>query len=127
GAGGAGRLAAWLTCLFLVVPASRAAARPTKEEPQSERVAALRAAASKELANSHWKEACALYDQLLVLAPNDAEAKRDAGRAGMAAGDLEYAARVLEQAHHGGGHHRDPELHYLRGEALYALDRTEDA
>jgi tetratricopeptide (TPR) repeat protein len=87
----------------------------------------LRADAAVELAAGRWVEACALYDQLLALAPHDAAAQRDAGRAGLAAGDFEYAARVLEQAHHFVGHHRDPELHYLRGEALYALGRAEDA
>ena len=45
----------------------------------------------------------------------------------MAAGDFDYAARVLEDAHYFGGHHRDPELHYLRGEALYELGREDEA
>jgi tetratricopeptide (TPR) repeat protein len=91
------------------------------------RIETLRADAAVELARGKWGEARALYDQLLAIAPHDAAAQRDAGRAGMAAGDFEYAARVLEQAHHFVGHHRDPELHYLRGEALYALARRDEA
>jgi tetratricopeptide (TPR) repeat protein len=91
------------------------------------RVETLRADAAVELGQGKWSEARALYDQLLALAPHDAAAQRDAGRAGLAAGDFEYAARVLEEAHHFIGHHRDPELHYLRGEALYALGRRDEA
>jgi Flp pilus assembly protein TadD len=87
----------------------------------------LRADAAVELGKGKWVEARALYDQLLVLAPHDAAAQRDAGRAGLAAGDFDYAVRVLEQAHHFVGHHQDPELHYLRGEALYALGRVDEA
>jgi len=91
------------------------------------RIETLRADAAAALGRGQWTEARALYDRLLALDPHDAAAQRDAGRAGMAAGDFEYAARVLEQAHHFVGHHRDPELHYLRGEALYALGRVDDA
>jgi hypothetical protein len=64
---------------------------------------------------------------LLVLAPHDAEAKRDAGRAGMAGGDPEYAARVPRA---GAPRRRSPPRSRAAlpaGEALYTLDRTEDA
>lgn len=91
------------------------------------RVEALRAQAASALARSDWKAARALYGQLLEIAPHDAAAQRDAGRAAMAAGNFNDAADVLEQAHHSVGHHRDAELHYLRGEALYELGRTDEA
>ena len=61
------------------------------------------------------------------IAPSDASAQRDAARAAQAAGEFEYSAEALERAHHFEGHKRDPELHYLRGEALFTLGRTEEA
>jgi len=111
-------------------PASEAAAREAGEAPgaaQRAKIETLRQEAALELARSNWTRARELYDQLLTISRHDAAAQRDAGRAGMAASDFEYAARVLEQAHHFAGHHRDPELHYLRGEALYALGRLDEA
>jgi tetratricopeptide (TPR) repeat protein len=104
------------------------AEEPGADDASAEsKVEALRKQAAQELGKGNWKAACESFDRLLALAPHDAAAQRDAGRAGLAAGDFRYAARVLEQAHHFAGHHRDPELHYLRGEALYALERTEEA
>jgi tetratricopeptide (TPR) repeat protein len=120
-----------LLSLSLFLGASRSQAQDeSAPEIAAERqlqIQTLRADAAAKLARGQWVEARASFDKLLALNPNDAEAKRDAGRAAMAAGELEYAARVLEEAHHGGGHHHDPELHYLRGEALYALGRTDEA
>jgi tetratricopeptide (TPR) repeat protein len=122
-----------LVCLAAFVGSgARAAGAEAPEETdavlaQKARIELLRTDAARELALGNWEQARAVYDRLLAVAPHDAAAQRDAGRAGMAAGDFVYAARVLEQAHHFDGHHRDPELHYLRGEALYALDRLEEA
>ena len=120
-----------MVALTLLLGSSRALAQspdlPDNAEGRELRIATLRADAASELAKGNWVEARNLFDQLLTLAPQDSIAQRDAGRAGMAAGDFDYAARVLEQAHHFAGHHRDPELHYLRGESLYALGRVEEA
>jgi tetratricopeptide (TPR) repeat protein len=107
---------------FLLTPA-----RSGLADDRGAQIALLRADAQALLARGDFAHARARFDELLVLAPDDAGAARDAGRAAMAAGDLAYAARVLEHAHHSGGHHRDPELHYLRGEALYALGSVAEA
>ena len=64
---------------------------------------------------------------MLKLAPEDEQAERDAARAAAAAGEFEYAVEALEKAHHFEHHTADPELHYLRGEALYTLGRDEEA
>ena len=64
---------------------------------------------------------------MLKALPHDGPAERDAGRAASAAGQFEYAAEALEKAHHFEGHKPDPELHYLRGEALFTLGRDEQA
>ena len=61
------------------------------------------------------------------LLPHDAPAQRDAARAAQAAGNFDYAAAALERAHHFEKHTPDPELHYLRGEALYVLGRDDEA
>ena len=44
-----------------------------------------------------------------------------------AAGKFEDAAAALERAHHFEHHKQDPELHYLRGEALFVLKRDDEA
>ena len=59
--------------------------------------------------------------------PRDAPAQRDAARAASAAGQFDYAVAALERAHHFEHHTRDPEIHYLRGEALYVLGRDDEA
>jgi tetratricopeptide (TPR) repeat protein len=123
-----------LVAVIVAVPALVRAANDTKatdaereQAAQRERVETLRKQAAEALAKSDWSGARALYDRLLAISPHDADAQRDAGRAALAATDFVYAARVLELAHHFAGHHRDPELHYLRGEALFALERVEEA
>lgn len=57
----------------------------------------------------------------------DAHAAHEAGRAALALGDLGYAVNALQRADALAGHVPDPELHYLCGEALYALGRNEEA
>ncbi len=91
------------------------------------RVAKLHAAALATIEHGDLAAAKLQLAKILSLAPYDASAQRDAGRVAMAAGEFEHAVRVLEQSQHFGGHHRDPELHYLRGEGLYALGNTREA
>jgi len=131
-------LATWLAAGFLTqAQASEPEPSPTApaqssseagESPEAKaKVEALRTEAMAAMGRSDWKAARALFGQLLTLSPHDAAAQRDAGRAAMAAGNFSDAAEVLEEAHHSVGHHRDAELHYLRGEALYELGRTDEA
>ena len=102
-----------------------AAPPPTPEQQQ--RIKGLRTEADTTLSSGDFERAKHEFEQILRIAPNDASAQRDAARAAQAAGEFEYSAEALERAHHFEGHKRDPELHYLRGEALFTLGRTEEA
>jgi tetratricopeptide (TPR) repeat protein len=86
-----------------------------------------RAEATKALAAHDFARARQGFEQVLAIFPHDAGAARDAARAAEAMGQFQYAADVLEDAHDFDEHHRDPELHYLRGEALYELHRPAEA
>jgi tetratricopeptide (TPR) repeat protein len=101
-----------------------AAARAESDAPDVEK---LRREASETLLRGEFDRARKQFEEVLRLLPGDASAQRDAARAAQAAGQFEYAAEALERAHHFGDHKRDPEVHYLRGEALFTLDRTEEA
>lgn len=81
----------------------------------------LQSAAADALATGDFAGARLLYEKLSDLDGTDAHAVREAARAAAAIGDFEYAAYALGRADSLAGHARDPELHYLRGEALYAL------
>jgi tetratricopeptide (TPR) repeat protein len=101
-----------------------AAAHAEGSGPDAEK---LRREASETLLRGEFDRARREFEQVLRLLPGDAGAQRDAARAAQAAGEFEYAAEALERAHHFGDHKRDPEVHYLRGEALFTLDRAEEA
>jgi tetratricopeptide (TPR) repeat protein len=103
---------------------ARATAEPVDD---AERVKQLRDHADATLLRGEFDRARHEFEQILRLLPGDAPAARDAGRAAQAAGEFEYAAEALERAHHFDHHQRDPELHYLRGEALYVLGRDDEA
>jgi tetratricopeptide (TPR) repeat protein len=87
----------------------------------------LRKEAGDDLLNGQFDKARHELEQVLEQMPRDAPAQRDAARAAAAAGKFDYAVAALERAHHFENHTRDPELHYLRGEALYVLGRDEEA
>ena len=87
----------------------------------------LRKDAGDDLLNGQFDKARHELEQVLEQMPRDAPAQRDAARAAAAAGQFDYAVAALERAHHFENHTRDPELHYLRGEALYVLGRDEEA
>jgi tetratricopeptide (TPR) repeat protein len=87
----------------------------------------LRADANAALLKGEFEKARRELERVLELLPRDAPAQRDAARAASAAGQFEYAVAALERAHHFEHHTRDPEIHYLRGEALYVLGRDEEA
>jgi len=87
----------------------------------------LRTSANEDLLHGQFDRARRELEQVLELMPRDAPAQRDAARAAAAAGQFDYAVAALERAHHFEHHTRDPEIHYLRGEALYVLGRNEEA
>lgn len=94
---------------------------------EAHKIEELRKQAAETLAHGDLEKARQEYEQILKTLPYDAAAERDAARAAEAAGKFEYAAEALEKAHHYSAHEKDPELHYLRGEALYTLGRDEEA
>ena len=90
-------------------------------------VDSLRKDASDDLLKGQFEKARREFEQVLEQMPRDAPAQRDAARAASAAGQFDYAVAALERAHHFEQHTRDPEIHYLRGEALYVLGRDDEA
>jgi len=115
---------AMVLALALTMPAGAAVAG---EEDVAAHAARARAEATKALVAGDFEGARRKFAEVLALLPGDAAAARDAARSAAAAGQFQYAADVLEDAHHFDEHRADPELHYLRGEALYALNRNEGA
>ncbi|HEY6477901.1 MAG TPA: hypothetical protein VI456_15095 [Polyangia bacterium] len=121
--------------LYLMLIAAAAAqeedrfdgSKPLLSPEESQRVEEERRRATETLAHGDLDRARRQFEQVLKTLPHDGPAERDAGRAASAAGEFEYAAEALEKAHHFEGHKADPELHYLRGEALYTLGRDEQA
>jgi tetratricopeptide (TPR) repeat protein len=101
-------------------------AKPLSRE-EEQKIEALRKEANATLLHGEFDRARREFEEILKLSPHDASAQRDAARAAQAAGEFEYAAEALERAHHFEQHKADPELHYLRGEALFVLERTEEA
>jgi tetratricopeptide (TPR) repeat protein len=87
----------------------------------------LRNEAAASLARGDFGRARILYDKVSELDRTDAFAVRTAGRAAAALGDFEYAADALRRADLLARHAPDPELHYLRGEALFVLERRAEA
>jgi tetratricopeptide (TPR) repeat protein len=68
-----------------------------------------------------------LYQLLLKIDARDPHAHREIGRTSHALGAFEVAVIHLRQADQLARGARDPELHYLLGEALYALGRETEA
>lgn len=86
----------------------------------------MRQDAGEALSRGEFARAKALYEEVSRLDRADARAVREAGRAALALGDLVYAVDALKRADVLAGHAPDPELHYLCGEALYALGRRDE-
>lgn len=129
--GGSGRLCACALGVALALAPERAVgadAGGDSEAPVDAKEAArLRAEAEATLAKGQFDRARREFERVLKQFPTDASAQRNAARAAQAAGEFEYAAAALERAHHLEEHSKDPELHYLRGEALYVLKRPQEA
>jgi tetratricopeptide (TPR) repeat protein len=89
-------------------------------------VEAIRVRARQALAEAHFEAARELYGSLLALAPDDPQALREAGLAAQALREFASAADLLKRASELTTA-PDPELHYLRGEALWMLGRDAEA
>jgi tetratricopeptide (TPR) repeat protein len=102
-------------------------AYPGAPGPRDAGAEAVRKDAGEALSRGDFARARALYELVLRIDPADAHAAREAGRAALAVGELAYAVDALKRADVLANHAPDPELHYLRGEALYALDQRDEA
>jgi len=80
--------------------------------------------ADRSLADGRFEEALALYLHALELEPENRHVLREAGRAAHAMRDFRAANLLLTQAS-SLTRNPDPELHYLLGEARWALGQTE--
>ena len=105
----------------------RGPAPPTMTEDEQAALDKMRSDANAKLLHGEFDRARREFEKILKVAPGDAAAQREAARAAQAAGEFEYASEALERAHHFEQHRRDPEVHYLRGEALFVLNRNEEA
>lgn len=85
------------------------------------------AEAQAAMAEGDFYRARQLYLTILIGDPNDATAAREAGRASHALGDFAAAVSELSRAHELSQKAADAELHYLLGEALYAVGRNDEA
>lgn len=103
-------------------PLAAESSRPPLRDP-----AALRNAAVQAQDRGEFAVARSLFEQLSALDRTDAFAPREAGRAAHALGDFPRAAELLRRAEALALHAPDPELHYLLGEALFALGQIQDA
>jgi tetratricopeptide (TPR) repeat protein len=79
------------------------------------------------LANGDFKRAWHFFWRLLEIDPHDVRALRESGRIASALGKLTYAVDTLAEVDSLDGTVADPELHYLRGDALFALGRKDEA
>jgi tetratricopeptide (TPR) repeat protein len=113
--------------IFLTLVRTALAEDQEAQEAQEAQIERLRKEANETLLRGEFDRARTEFEAVLKLAPEDGQAERDAARCASAAGQFEYAVEALEKAHHFEHHTRDPELHYLRGEALYVLGRDEEA
>lgn len=83
--------------------------------------------AHQSLAEGDYPRAKELFQRLVRLDPDDAHALRELGRTAAATGAPALAAAALQRCAALLGDLLDPELHYLRGEALLALNRPDEA
>lgn len=115
----------WVATMAAVAPEVNAGDAPPAASA-SRGADAVRKDAGEALAHGEFARAKLLYEEVSRLDRADAGAVREAGRAALAQGDLIYAVDALQRADALAGHAPDPELHYLRGEALYALGQRDE-
>lgn len=83
--------------------------------------------ARQAMADGQFRRAWYLFWRLLEIDPDDTRALREAGRVAQALGKFEYSVAAFARVELLRGDPIDPELHYLRGEALDALGRRAEA
>jgi tetratricopeptide (TPR) repeat protein len=98
-----------------------------EEEPYDAMESLLDEAAREALAEGNYERAWHFFWRLLQIDPHDTKAMREAGRVAHALGKFEYAAKMLARVDELNLGKTDPELHYLRGEALLALGEKAQA
>lgn len=74
-----------------------------------------------------FRRAAYLFWRLLEIDPDDVRALRESGRVAQALGSFEYSIDAFARLEALTGGKPDPEIHYLRGEALFALGRKDEA
>jgi tetratricopeptide (TPR) repeat protein len=79
------------------------------------------------MGKGEYQRALHFFWRLLKIDPADGAALREAGRCAKALGYSQYAEKALERANQLHGDMFDPELHFLRGEALLSLGRKQEA
>jgi tetratricopeptide (TPR) repeat protein len=79
------------------------------------------------MASGDYARASFLFWRLLQINPNDVKALRESGRCAQALGNFTYAEKTLARVAELQKGVPDPEVHYLRGEALLALHRDDEA
>ena len=79
------------------------------------------------MSKGDFRKAWYLFWRLLEIDPDDTRALREAGRVAQALGKLDYSVTALARVEAARPGTPDPELHFLRGEALDALGRHGEA
>lgn len=117
-----------LFCSLALAVTTASFARVTFADSTDSRaeIAELHARASRALSDGDFAAANRLYRSILERDPEDRAALREGGRTAHALREFTAAVTLLEKAAHGLSK-RDPELHYLLAEALWALGRKSDA
>lgn len=79
------------------------------------------------LAKGNYPRAWHFFWRLVQIDPYDTRALRECGRIAHAMGKFPHAVETLGRVDELNGHQADPELHYLRGEALLVLGNKAEA
>lgn len=79
------------------------------------------------MAKGDFRRAWYLFWRLLEIDPDDTRALRESARVGQALGSFDYSVKAFARVETLSGGKPDPELHYLRGEALDAIGRHDEA
>jgi tetratricopeptide (TPR) repeat protein len=83
--------------------------------------------ARSAMAEGQYERALKFFKRLLQIDPYDVKAMRECGRVANALGDFQYAAEAFARVDDLNGTAPDPEIHYLRAEALMALGKKDEA